>query len=296
MTLKITRDILEGYLNCKYKGWLRLSGKQGQKSDYEVLLAELRTDVRLVATREIVAQHPEEVAQGVSLTDALLKRGPLVILDAILEGPAVSLRFDGAERVQGPSRLGDYHYVPVLFHEGRHVRREQRQMLELYGLFLSTLQGRRPAAGSSGTAGTARLPVSAYPRGSPAAHRVLRELRDIENTESPPEPRLERPLPHLRVREVVSRQGGRNGRPEPAARNAREGDTEVQSQGNLHNHSHSPALFDPRRRGKRVKEPDAHPLPCPAGTGHPGREDLRVRHAGSAEFQDANLFRYRGRS
>ena len=42
MPTKIARDVLESYLNCKYKGYLKLTGQQGTKSDYENLLTELR--------------------------------------------------------------------------------------------------------------------------------------------------------------------------------------------------------------------------------------------------------------
>jgi hypothetical protein len=44
--MKITRDIIESYLNCKYKAYLKLTRQQGTKSDYELLLAELRGEVR----------------------------------------------------------------------------------------------------------------------------------------------------------------------------------------------------------------------------------------------------------
>lgn len=76
MTSKITRSVLEGYLNCKYKGWLRLSGEQGHKSDYETLLSESRAKVTLTAIEKILTQHPDkEVAQNVPLNAALLCEG-----------------------------------------------------------------------------------------------------------------------------------------------------------------------------------------------------------------------------
>src|SRR5271165_6018435 len=34
----ISREVLEGYLNCKYKGHLKLKGEQGTKSDYEAMI------------------------------------------------------------------------------------------------------------------------------------------------------------------------------------------------------------------------------------------------------------------
>jgi hypothetical protein len=39
MAAKITREVLESYLNCKYKGHLKLAGEQGAQPDYGALLA-----------------------------------------------------------------------------------------------------------------------------------------------------------------------------------------------------------------------------------------------------------------
>jgi hypothetical protein len=40
MCPKITRDVLEGYLECRYKGRLRLAGEPGEESDYQKLVLE----------------------------------------------------------------------------------------------------------------------------------------------------------------------------------------------------------------------------------------------------------------
>jgi hypothetical protein len=57
MAMKITRDIIESYLNCKYKAYLKLTRQQGTKSDYELLLAELRGEVRFGAIEQISAHQ-----------------------------------------------------------------------------------------------------------------------------------------------------------------------------------------------------------------------------------------------
>jgi len=49
MAMKITRDILESYRQCKYKGHLKLAKEQGVKSDYESLLIEFRNQIRVAA-------------------------------------------------------------------------------------------------------------------------------------------------------------------------------------------------------------------------------------------------------
>ena len=40
MATAITIEVLEAYLNCKFKAQLRLNGQQGTKSDYEGVLSE----------------------------------------------------------------------------------------------------------------------------------------------------------------------------------------------------------------------------------------------------------------
>jgi predicted RecB family nuclease len=148
MATKITRDVLESYIGCKTKAHLKLNGQEGTKSDYEGLLIESRGRVRLAAIDRILVRHPGgEVVRNVPLTVAALKEGSAFVLDAVLEDDQLSLHFDGLKRVDGASRLGGFHYVPMLFHEGRQVGKEQRLLLRLYGLLLSRLQGKAPAFG-----------------------------------------------------------------------------------------------------------------------------------------------------
>src|ERR1019366_3487879 len=69
MATKITMDILESYLHCKFKGHLKLTGHQGTKSDYENVLIERRAEVRLAAIDKILARHAgEEIPRNIALT------------------------------------------------------------------------------------------------------------------------------------------------------------------------------------------------------------------------------------
>src|ERR1700730_8889937 len=106
MAAKITRDVLESYLNCKYKAHLKLTGQQGTRSDYETLLTETRAEVRLAAIEKILTRHPEEeIPRNIPLTTSALKQGASFLLDATLEDDLVSLEFDGLKKVDGLSKL-----------------------------------------------------------------------------------------------------------------------------------------------------------------------------------------------
>ena len=187
MARKITREILESYITCKTKGYLKLTGQQGVKSDYETLLTEMRAEVRLAAIDKIIARHPgEEIPRNIPLTTSALKQGASFLLDATLDDDSVSLAFDGLKRVDGPSKLGDYHYIPMIFHEGRQIRDEQRILLELHGLLLSRLQGQMPVNGiiwHSKECKARRVRLNADLR---KTERLLRDLKEMCSAESPP--------------------------------------------------------------------------------------------------------------
>jgi hypothetical protein len=127
MSAKVTREVLEAHLDCKYKGHLKAAGQQGTRSDYEALLIEARDAVRQAAEEKIPARcKAVEVARNIPLTTAALKAGSAFLLDALFEDDDLSIRFDGLRKVDGASKLGDFHYVPMLFHGGRKVGKRQR--------------------------------------------------------------------------------------------------------------------------------------------------------------------------
>src|SRR4051812_36841689 len=115
----VTLDLLDDFLSCKYKAYLRLAGQEGIKSEYEAMLIESRRKLRLKAIERIQTQHPEHApAKGVALTRSALSKATFFILDADLRDECFSVRFDGLKKVDGRSDLGDFHYQPVLFYWG----------------------------------------------------------------------------------------------------------------------------------------------------------------------------------
>src|SRR5262249_23382189 len=124
MATKITRDIIESYLNCKYKGHLKLTGASGTPSDYEAMTTATRASSQEQAVARLVARFGEgDGYRGLTVTAAVLKQGARLLADAQLEDDALSLRLDALKRANGASKLGEHHYVPVLHSHGDKVGR-----------------------------------------------------------------------------------------------------------------------------------------------------------------------------
>src|SRR5262245_24606446 len=253
MATKITSDVLESYLHCKFKGYLKLAAQEGTRGDFEAMLLEVRAEVRLRAIDTIIARHPgDQVARNIPLTTAGLKRGLQYILDGTLEDEALALHFDGLKRTEGESKLGDFHYVPVLFHEARQVKKGQKLLLEVYGLILSGLQGRAPAHGviwHGPECQAARVKLNPDHR---QAEQVLRGLKDMATSAAPPRLLLNEHCPVCEFRQRCREQAVQEdnitllrGRGEQEVnRYARKGIATV---------TRLSCTFRLRKRGKRVK-------------------------------------------
>ena len=187
MVPRITRDILESYLNCQSKAHLKLQGQQGIKSDYECMVGASRQEVKRIAIDKILARYTSgDVVRDIPLAAAALRRGPAFVLDTALEERLVSLAFDGLMRVDGPSKLGDFHYTPVLFYEGLKIGKQQRLLLEVYGLLLSRLQEQMPSSGMiwhGKECRTTRVRLNGDLR---KTERLLRDIKEMVSAESPP--------------------------------------------------------------------------------------------------------------
>jgi predicted RecB family nuclease len=187
MATKITREVLVGFLNCKTKAHLKLVGEQGNKSDYERLIAASREEVRQEAISKILSRQPDlEVARNIRMTATALRAGSSFVVDAMFEDDWLSIAFDGLKRVDGPSKLGDFHYIPMLFGERRPVRKEERLLLELYGLCLSKLQGLNAESGIIWHGNDCRPTKVRLNPDSSNAKRIFEEIRQLESSTSPP--------------------------------------------------------------------------------------------------------------
>jgi predicted RecB family nuclease len=186
MVMKVTRDVLESYLHCKTKAHLKLAGHQGSASDFEKLLVVASREVREAAICKILERHSEsEVVRCIPLTADALRGGSSFVLDATLEDDLLSLGIDGLKPVNGASKLGDFHYLPMLFHGGGAVRAAQRLLLEVYGLLLSRIQGLTPGSGIvwyGRECRATKVRLSTDPR---KAERLLREVQQSRDA-SPP--------------------------------------------------------------------------------------------------------------
>ena len=57
MATRITRDAIESFPGCRYKGFLKLSGREGARPECELLIAEARDEAKRRAIEGILARR-----------------------------------------------------------------------------------------------------------------------------------------------------------------------------------------------------------------------------------------------
>ena len=187
--MKITNEILEGYLNCKTKGHLKLAGEGGAKSDHEAMTTAAKAASREAALARLVVRFGEgDACRGIAVTAATLKQGAPLLADATLEDDGLSIRLDALKRADGASKLGDHHYLPVLHNHGDKVGCPQKLLLAVLGMVLARVQGLRPVVGlvtcgPEGQLGKICLDAKLYRR----AEQVLDDVKRLQQgSEAPP--------------------------------------------------------------------------------------------------------------
>ena len=107
--------------------------------------------------------------------------------DAVVEDDGMSTRFDALKRVDGASKLGGHHYVPVLHNHGDKVGRSRKLLLAALGLVIARVQGLRPIAGLVARGPEGRLvKVSLDSKLYRQAERVLEEVKRLQSGGEPP--------------------------------------------------------------------------------------------------------------
>jgi predicted RecB family nuclease len=263
MATRITRDIIESYLSCKYKGHLKLAGESSIKSDYEAMTTAARQASREAAVANLVSRFGEgEACPGVPVTAATLKKGAPMLADATLEDEAVSLRIDALKKADGASKLGDHHYVPVLHNHGEKVGRREKLLQAVLGLALAHVQGLRPAVGlvargSEGRLGKVRLDAKLYRQ----AEQVLDEAKRLQAGGEPPRHTLNR---HCQVCEFRQRCHKQAEQADDISLLETVGEKELRklNRTGIFTLTQLSCTFRPRKRGKRVKRTSYNHYPA----------------------------------
>ncbi len=186
MPISISNDLFRDFLNCKYKAFLKISGRSGQKSDYENLQAALLQDYRHQAEKHLLhSLRPDATVEHdpASLSEAI-GRGPAAITSAKVAADGISCHFDALIRVSASSCRAEY--LPILYQYANQISKYEKLLLAFCGLALTRLQGGKVPIGKiicgfEHTTAGVQLAKLLGP-----AKKTLQRMVDLQDSTTPP--------------------------------------------------------------------------------------------------------------
>src|SRR4051812_24600254 len=111
---KITRGVLESYIACRYKAYLMLAGHGAETGNEPEPQAPPNSEQ--VPSLEQVSrlQNGNRANNQFELTPKLLRKGLPEILGGLHQTALAFVEFDGIQKVDGKSDIGDFSYIPIM--------------------------------------------------------------------------------------------------------------------------------------------------------------------------------------
>jgi predicted RecB family nuclease len=146
----ITDELLEAFLQCKYKAILRALGRAGQPTDFEkhrtsqAQAHRAQVQAKLFPLPEAV---PRPEASPALLDTATLKQGQTRLQHVRVQAANLAASIDAIERVDVPSALGCFSYRAIQYVREPNPPVSARLLLAYRSILLGEIQGALPSSG-----------------------------------------------------------------------------------------------------------------------------------------------------
>lgn len=136
----ITKEILEGHLHCRYKGYLRKSGVEGEKTEYEILQNELREKYFTDYSKRLNRTTHTCNDSSKKLTAKDFGKGYDHIFNATIKSDNILFQIDILEKVPLKDKNSKFIYVPILVSANEKVSKIDKELISCLSYMLKGSQ------------------------------------------------------------------------------------------------------------------------------------------------------------
>jgi hypothetical protein len=101
METKITTETLYDFINCKFKAFLKITGKSGNKTDYELVMTQMSNEFKSRALEALLNAFKKSQVRT-DLTEAWLEASPVpqLVINTVVDHGAISFYFGNSSITQ----------------------------------------------------------------------------------------------------------------------------------------------------------------------------------------------------
>jgi len=204
MNTLVTNELFMDFIECPYRGYLRLTGALGRQTDFVELSERLRESYHSRAREHLLRGYRnkgKQVCTGVGLSSVFADRYDLAI-DVTATDSNLSIRFDALMAAPGSTRTGQPDYIPIVFVKNEKISKEDYLRLALCASVLIRWNACRPSFGSILHGSDFRMTKVKLAKALTKADSALEKIRALdEPTSEPPVLRLNQHCPTCAFRD-----------------------------------------------------------------------------------------------
>jgi predicted RecB family nuclease len=189
MKTLITNELFSDFIECRYRGYLKINGASEPKSHLLEVSARLREGYHSQAREHLLRAYRDEgkqVCTDVGLSVVLASRYDLAI-DVTATDANASVRFDALMAAPGNASGSQPDYIPIIFVNNEKVCKEDELRLAMCALVLIRCHTCRPSFGRILHGSDFRIRKVKLTRSLEQADRALEEIRAlVERAGEPP--------------------------------------------------------------------------------------------------------------
>ena len=190
MKTLVTNELFSDFIECRYRGYLKITDAAGPKSDLVDLSRKLRDGYHSQAREYLLRVYRDECKQvctDVGLSVVLANRYDLAI-DITATDTNASVRFDALIAAPGNVSGSQPDYIPVIFVSNEKFSKEDELRLALCASVLIRWHACRPSFGKILHGSGFRIRKIKLARALERADKVLEEIRALHERPSDPPP------------------------------------------------------------------------------------------------------------
>jgi predicted RecB family nuclease len=190
MKTVVTDELFSDFIECRYRGYLKITGANGPQSNLVDVSGRLREGYHSQAREHLLRAYPDDgkqVCKDVGLSVVLANRYDLAINVTATDTNA-SVRFDALMAAPGNASGSQPDYIPIIFVNSEKVSKEDELRLALCASVLIRWHACRPSFGWILHGREFRIKKVKLARSLEQADKALEDIRMLD--ERPSEPPL----------------------------------------------------------------------------------------------------------
>ena len=185
--MSIGMQIFKSFIRCKYKGYLKLNGQIGIKTDFEKFDEDCISRQKNRYYQKLDSQSTSQLQlEGKLISKRTLSSGYDYLLNVSVRNDNEGIEIDCLEKFGRESSSADNSYVPILIIANSKVTRNEKLLIAYQCRVLNTLQGKAVQFGKivfGDALKTCRIQLSAWKE---KCDQIILELNRIIDNKQPP--------------------------------------------------------------------------------------------------------------